>query len=940
MPVSADKESESANSGYTQEISTYSDIDYNTYLQGKSDASITEPITVSALDYLSYNGLTPDIVQLDGIDCVKTDASGTLSWKMNVQKTGLYDVLFNYYPLEGYGDTIERAFYIDGKLPYNEAHNLQFSRRFSDKGEKKYSSTGNEYRREQIEIFEWFSAGAYSGSGYETESLKVYLTAGAHELSLVGVAEPAAFGDTVFYLEEKLPTYSEVLSAYKEKGYREVSDLNCIEGENTSCKSSAMLYALEDRTTPANSPYDPAKIQLNMIGGNNWKYKGQWIEWEFDAQESGLYTLTFRTKQDYVSGASAFRKLYINGSVPFAEVNAIRVPYSLRWQMMSLGDEDGAYLFYFEKGKNTIRLEVTTGPMGEVLNGISEISERLTSLYRKISVITGSFPDPLRDYHLEDSITDMYDTIRSAIDGLKNAETQLKAISGNKGEQTVSIDKMVVLLQKFLSDKDSIPEQVATFGDYINNLSSWVASATEVPLLIDYFVIASSSDELPKADVGFLTKTFNSIREFICSFTVDYYTVESFADESKVHSEITLWLDSSSGRDQATILRDLIDRYFVADTGIDVNVRLVSMSVLMQAVAGGTGPDVALFQGQASPMNYGVRQALIDLSTFDDCDEICSRFDNSALVPFRLGNSLYALPEQQVFMMMFVRDDILSELGLSAPNTWDELYALIPSLQEQGMEIGLPCPTTVQSGSDATALNPMLATLLMQNNTSVYDADNRLCSLNSLSAVDCFVEWAEFYTKYNFTKSYSNINRFRTGTMPIVLCEYTFYNSLVLAAPEISGKWSIKPIPATVNSDGSLCRSVSSSSSSCMIFKNASDVNASWEFLKWWTSEDTQVRYGKELESIQGASARWPTANKNAFERMGWSNSAVKALKEQWKSVCGIPEVPGGYYVGRTVSNAIKSVVNMGENPRETLLDAVEDINREIINKRQEFGLE
>ena len=291
-------------------------------------------------------------------------------------------------------------------------------------------------------------------------------------------------------------------------------------------------------------------------------------------------------------------------------------------------------------------------------------------------------------------------------------------------------------------------------------------------------------------------------------------------------------------------------------------------------------------------------------------------------------------------MMMFTRTDILEELGVSAPQTWDELYALIPILQEHGMEIGLPQPTTVQSGSDATSLNPMYTTLLLQNGASVYDEENRLCVLDDLTAVNCFTEWSEFYTKYNFTKSYSNINRFRTGTMPIVLAEYTFYNSLVLAAPEIDGAWEMVPIPGTVKEDATIARDTSSSGSSCMIFANTQDADASWEFLKWWTSTETQVQYGRELETIQGASARWPTANLEAMEQLGWAPNAAQALKEQWSCVHGIPEVPGGYYVGRTVANAIKSSINMGENPREAILDAVEDINEEIISKRKEFGLE
>ena len=234
----------------------------------------------------------------------------------------------------------------------------------------------------------------------------------------------------------------------------------------------------------------------------------------------------------------------------------------------------------------------------------------------------------------------------------------------------------------------------------------------------------------------------------------------------------------------------------------------------------------------------------------------------------------------------------------------------------------------------------MFATLLMQKGGRVYDEDDRLCVLNEITAVDCFTEWSEFYTKYNFTKSYSSVNRFRTGPMPIVIADYTLYNSLVIAAPEIAGMWSMYPIPGELREDGSIGRETPGSQSACMIFANTHDAEASWEFLKWWTSAKTQEQYGRELEAIQGASARWPTANLEAFNRLGWTADALSALSEQRKHLIGIPEVPGGYYVGRTVSNAIKSVINMGKSPRETILDAVDDINEEILSKRREFGLE
>ena len=52
-----------------------------------------------------------------------------------------------------------------------------------------------------------------------------------------------------------------------------------------------------------------------------------------------------------------------------------------------------------------------------------------------------------------------------------------------------------------------------------------------------------------------------------------------------------------------------------------------------------------------------------------------------------------------------------------------------------------------------------------------------------------------------------------------------------------------------------------------------------------------------------------------------------------------MPEVAGGYYTSRHITNAIRKVMNQNEDPRETLLDYVITIDEEIWLKRDEFGL-
>ena len=109
--------------------------------------------------------------------------------------------------------------------------------------------------------------------------------------------------------------------------------------------------------------------------------------------------------------------------------------------------------------------------------------------------------------------------------------------------------------------------------------------------------------------------------------------------------------------------------------------------------------------------------------------------------------------------------------------------------------------------------------------------------------------------------------------------------------------------------------------------------------MKWWTDAPTQADYGREMENRLGVSARYPSANVEAFSQMPWSAAELKTLNQQWENVRAIPEVPGGYFTSRHLNNAFRRVLNDGDDPRETLLDYVKNIDKEIHTKRKEFGL-
>ncbi len=943
-PVTAEQ---TVQTGTADGESGYRAIDYDVYLGEYSAAARPDTSVSVAVTEFTASETAGAYVEatLDGRENVLvTGNDGEVTWRFTVQEEGLYNVNLVYYPVEGKGATIERSLLLDGKLPFEQARTLSFLRVWKDEGEKRYDSAGNEFRRNQVEAPEWVETTVSSLNNYMDEPLSFYLTAGVHTLTFQSVSEPLAIAELTFCQARRAPTYAEAYAAYQAEGYKQVGTATAqakVQGEDSLKKSSASLYGLSDRSSPANETYSLTKSVLNTIGGTGWQYQGDWIEWEVYAEEAGLYKLAIRAKQDYKSGSFSTRSLELNGSIPFAEVQGMRFSYNRNWQLLVPADEKGEpYLFYLNEGKNTVRMQVMVGEHSEVLRLVSRSVTELSGVATKITMLTGSFPDTLRDYELKETLPEIFTVFEEQMAQLDKAGELLMAYSGEKGETSAALDEMQILLELFLEDARIIPKELSNFKDNISALAAWLLTASEQPLLVDYLTFLPPEAELPRADATFWEKMVAEVKAFFLSFVTDYNNIANVDGETAKNGEVELWLAGNSGRDQATSIKNLADNYFTPGHGVRLNIRLVDMDVLLRAVSADQGPDVAIFQGQSTPINYALRSALQDLTAFDDLAEVLPRFDDSALVPLTLGDSLYGLPEQQTFLMQFYRKDVMADLGVSVPETWTEFYALIPIMQNNNLRIGLPTPFSVSSGGSATQLNGLYNTLLYQNDLDIFTENGDSCLLGQLDAIEVFVQWAELYTKYKLDKTINITDYFRTGEAPLVIAEYTTYNTLSVSAPEIKGLWGMAPLPGIRQEDGSIRRDTGSAITSVIMFANAEDKDASWEFMKWWTSTEAQTLYGREIEAMQGVSARYPTANLESMQQLAWPTEISKALNAQWEYVQGVPEVAGGYYVGRNIDNAIKSVVNEGKNAREIILDYVDDINKEIANKRKEFGME
>jgi len=926
-------------------------ISYSDYIEKYSNKPRPqEEIIVDAVTYHISDEIEPDKLEnFNGSEktSIKTRDEGYVEWIIDVPSEGLYNIGVKYYPVPGKSSAIEREIWINGEVPFEGARSILFPRIWTNGTPIIQDDTGNEYRPIQIEAPEWTEVALSGTIGFYDDSYEFYFDKGENTIRFVSVREPMVIESIRLYREKPVKTYKEIILEYEEKGYDTAGkDLEPIvlQGQDAIRKSDPTLYPVWDRTSPLTYPSSVSKIRLNTIGGINWRYPKQWLEWEFDVETPGLYSIIMRGKQNFKSGIFVSRRIYINGKIPFEEAGRVRVNYSMRWQIIDLGEDEEEYLFYFDEGKNTLRMEVVQGDLGEILRETENSVLELNYIYRKIRMITGTVPDPFRDYQLVKRIPEITEIFQRQRDVLQGISNKLEEITGQQGEESVHMQRMSVQLDGFLKDPDTIPERMDRFNSNISALGMWLLTSSEQPLLIDYISIRPPSTPLPPADAPWWQRFIHEIRAFIASFFEDYNQIGNTNDIEEA-KRVSLWMGAiqggaigqGGGRDQAEVMKSLIDNFFTQESGIVVDLRLIDMSVLLRAVAVGNGPDLAIYQDQSIPVNYALRSALKDLTEFEDIDSVLERFAPSAIEPFKIGDSIYALPEQQWFDMMFYRKDVLEEIGVKPPDTWDDFYAILPVLQRNYMDIGLPSPVNIVAGGP---LNSVYMMLLYQMDGDVYDSERRKCILDNETGIQAFTKWTELYTKYKLPLRMDILTRFRVGEAPIVIAPYTFYNALSIASPEIRGLWEMSPVPGLKMDDGTIRREVSSYVTGTIMFENARDPQTAWEYMKWWTRSDTQVAYGREMEALLGPSARWPTANLDAMWELPWPTKDANSIREQWQWVRAVPEVPGGYYTGRNVDNAIRTVINQGMNPRETLLDFVELINDEILIKRREFGLE
>jgi len=902
------------NNNNFEEIS-YSENDsgYKTYqVRNSSLSNSSESIT---LDY--QNVFESNVATIAQSGILLENVGDYVELELSVKESAWFCPKINYVAIEGYGGDIEASLLIDGNIPYAEMENFTLPRMWKNStGTFHKNTNGNEFSPEQAEAFVEQSNNIFDSDGFIISPLNVALSSGKHIIRIELLSEKIKINSIVLEKPEKIKSYKEYIEEYSNVNEYSGEKIT-IEGEKAALKSSKMYIPLSNRNEASLSPSSPYRQVINYIGGSNWNSHGGTIKWNLSVKRDGLYRVDFHFHQTYLQEGVSYRTLKLDDEIPFQEAQSVPFKYGTGWQYMSLQTADeNPMLLYLEKGKHTLSLSVTLGEMADFALQLKSITTKLGKIYRSIVKITGESPDANRDYNLFSSIPTLETDLSEISKTLKELSKYSENISGTKGGSNSQIlDKADLILNQMLIKKYKAHTKLRAFYDNYSSLCSWLYEMQNMALDIDTISFSSPKEDSNDGCGFFKTFAFSLMR-LISSFTEDYNSVNT-TDNSK---EITLW--SNWGRDQLNIIENLIDNDFTPNTGIKVNLKITD-ATLVQAGLSGNGPDIEINSARTNPLNYGMRGILTDLSKFDDYQDVIKRFRTTALVPYEYNGGIYGLPDTEIFEMLFIRTDIFQELDLQIPKTWDEFINCAKVISINNMNSGM--------GAD-------ISIFLTQMNVDLYKKDKSATNLMSTGAVKATKYWLDFYTKYDFPVSYSFFNRFRTGLMPMAIASFSEYATIKAAAPEINGLWTVVAMPGFKDENGNINNKVTGAGTASMILNWSKNKESAWEFLKWWTSDDIQYRFAVNCESVLGVSGRYPTANINALYKLSWDKTTLKSLKEVEKNIYQLPEVPGSYYVSRSINQVKWNVINNGENVEDMLDRWIPEADNEIQLKTEEYS--
>lgn len=883
----------------------------------------------SALDSEYRDLLTDNNYDYDGKAAdVKHGDAFTLS--VEAPENALYWVSFDYLSYDSSILPIEMSFTVDGEYPFYEARNLKFETTWVSDKETDVDRYGNEIVSLPEKKIQWEQKELMDASYRYSRPLLVQLSAGKHTIGIEVKEGTLLLGAVSLLAPEEIPAYT---SSAKAEG----DELITIEAEDFYERNDSSIHAVGEYDSSL-SPLSTTETVLNIVDEDSFNEAGQRITYQFEVKNAGYYNFAMNYRQSEKNDFPVFVDFRIDGKVPSTAFYNYRIISATDFTARYLVDTKGEKLStYLEAGTHTISLTISAENLRYALEAVDAIMSGISDLSLEVTKVAGTNKDKYRDLKLTRYIPDLQERLYNWVDALYEiAEKAEMFVGADEPEDVAAFSYLLIAadqLKTLAEEPDELVYRVDELSTSVNSINTQIANFVDIinnnDLAIDRIYVCQEGAKLPKG-LGFFDGIKMSLERFGNSFFG-----QSYSASNTDASHIQVWVNRP--RQYVEIMQKMIDEDFTPKTGIQVDLSLMTdANKLILSNASGDTPDIATGINYSIPFDLAIRGALVDLTKFDNYKEVFGRYSDGILVPSVVGEGLYSLPETMNFYLMFYRTDILEKLGLSAPDTMEELIAMLPDLQMRGLNVYYPtAPMLAMRNFHGTT------PLIFQNGGRLYGDTALEIELDSEATVKGFTQLTELFTLYDLPVDVPNFyQHFRNGDLPVGIADFNSYNLILNAAPEIANSWDVALVPGTkAEETGEITRYMSGGAESTVMFASDDErEKQAWQFMEWWSSTEVQASFGQRLQILYGDEYIWPTANLEAFALLPYPTEDKEVIIAQSANILEAPRLLGSYMMERETSNAYNDVVVNGDSVRSRIDEAVKTVKRETERKLEEFG--
>ncbi|NLJ19494.1 MAG: extracellular solute-binding protein [Globicatella sulfidifaciens] len=861
-----------------------------------------------------------------------------LTFSVDVEEAGLYELWLDYYILEETYLEPELSVQVNEQAQYNEMNRVTLFMEWEPEnvdGEIQYDRYGDQLPPRSILKSKWESRALFDPNHFFTTPLKFNLDQGENTITITLNEGYLLMGEIMIGNEEEnIPSYEEYFASLSDQQSPVENKMITIEAENVATKSRQSIRPQYVRD-PAVTPYEYRTRVLNVLDGNSFADPGDHVKYNFYVEESGFYNLTLKYFQNTNNGMPTRRRIEIDGEVPFQELELYLFEYTSRWKNETLQDDNGEdFYIYLSEGEHTLTLSIDNSDVADVYHELLTMLEAIDSLGREITQLTGGLVDRNRDWRIEQYMPEISTYLYAIIERIDEQKEVLIDIIGDDSLPAITeIEIAIDMLKDFYEDPDDIPHYMQRFNQghasAYGRIQSILPSLVHNPMSLDKFYFHATDANLEHANASIFNRMLEGIKAFGYSFFNPRYNEVDQVDDDTIE----IWVNQS--RLYVEIMQRMIDEAFTPNTGIKVNLSLLpDEQRIVLSNAADSVPDGALGVSHNMPFELGLRGIIEDLSQYDGFYDLAKQFNPNTFTQVIYDEGVYGIPETQDVKLLFYRKDMLDFIGEEPPETWEEVVSLIPMLQRYDMNVFVPLGAdSAFKGFDTTT------PFIYQFGGRLFNETGNQTAIHQEGAYEAFDFMTSLFTVYNMPITTSEFYQsFRDGKSPVGIGDANLYIQLRHAAPELAGQWGLTTIPGVENEQGVIERWDPTYGSNAIIFSDSPKKEKTWEFIRWWTSADTQAKFSYDIQSTLGNQFLYLTANIEGFKVSAWPNDSKQVILDQWDWIQTTGRVPGDYIIERELSNAWNRVVLDGANPRIAIDQAVRIIDRELERKLREFG--